>query len=49
MAAKAAAGWHLCLLVADRLLGGAPIGPIRGRNAMNFGWEDLRAAYDEAL
>ncbi|HEX3874002.1 MAG TPA: SRPBCC family protein, partial [Solirubrobacteraceae bacterium] len=49
MAAKVAAGWHLCVLVADRLLDGAPIGPIRGQNAMNYGWENLRAAYDDKL
>jgi uncharacterized protein YndB with AHSA1/START domain len=47
--AKVAAGWHLCVLVADRLLDGAPIGPIRGRRAMAFGWEDLNAAYEDEL
>jgi uncharacterized protein YndB with AHSA1/START domain len=42
---KVAAGWHLCLDVAERLLDGEPIGPIRGSDAMNFGWDDLRAGY----
>jgi uncharacterized protein YndB with AHSA1/START domain len=40
-----AAGWHLCLDVAEHLLDGAPIGPIRGSDAHNFGWGDLRRAY----
>jgi uncharacterized protein YndB with AHSA1/START domain len=47
--AQVAAGWHLCLDVAERLLDGQPIGPIRGADAMNFGWERLRAAYAEKL
>jgi uncharacterized protein YndB with AHSA1/START domain len=47
--AQVAAGWHLCLDVAERLLDGEPIGPIRGADAMNFGWEGLRAAYVEKL
>ena len=46
---KAAAGWHLCLVVADHLLEGQPIGPIRGENALNYGWEQLRDAYAEKL
>jgi uncharacterized protein YndB with AHSA1/START domain len=46
---RVAAGWHLCLLVADHLLDGQPIGPIRGENARNFGWEDLNEAYAAEL
>ena len=38
---KVAAGWHLCLVVADHLLDGEPIGPIVGRDAMRYGWQDL--------
>ena len=49
MVSQIAAGWHLCLLVAERLLDGAPIPPIRGYDAMSFGWEDLRRAYAERL
>ncbi|MER7445094.1 SRPBCC family protein [Micromonospora avicenniae] len=42
-----AAGWHLCLDVADRLLDGDPVGPIRGAEAKDFGWAELRDAYAE--
>jgi uncharacterized protein YndB with AHSA1/START domain len=48
-APKAAAGWHLCLLVAERLLDGDPIPPIRGADAMNYGWQDLHDAYAARL
>jgi uncharacterized protein YndB with AHSA1/START domain len=47
--AKVAAGWHLCLVVAERLLDGEPIGVIRGSDAMNYGWEDLHEAYAKRL
>jgi uncharacterized protein YndB with AHSA1/START domain len=41
-----AAGWHVCLDVLDRLLGGAPIGRIAGGEAMKFdGWQRLNAEY----
>ena len=46
---KIAAGWHLCLDVAERLLVGDPVGPIRGEDAKNYGWDDLRDAYAERL
>lgn len=46
---KVAAGWHLCLVVAEHLLDGQPIGPIRGADARNFGWEELHDAYAEKL
>lgn len=46
---KVAAGWHLCLDVADHLLAGDPVGPIRGAEATNFGWNELNAAYCERL
>ena len=39
--ARAAAGWHLCLDVLDRLLGGDPVAPIRGRDALDQGWTEL--------
>ncbi|MGI8803668.1 MAG: hypothetical protein ACR2KV_16130 [Solirubrobacteraceae bacterium] len=48
-AAKTAAGWHLCLVVAERLLAGRPIPPIRGEDARSHGWEELDAAYRGAL
>jgi uncharacterized protein YndB with AHSA1/START domain len=41
-----AAGWHICLDVLDRLLGGTPIGRIVGPEAMKFGgWQRLNAEY----
>jgi uncharacterized protein YndB with AHSA1/START domain len=46
---KVTAGWHLCLDVAERLLDGDPIGPIRGEAARAFGWDDLDAAYAARL
>jgi uncharacterized protein YndB with AHSA1/START domain len=46
---KVTAGWHLCLDVAEHLLDGAPVGPIRGADAKNFGWDDLRRAYGSKL
>jgi uncharacterized protein YndB with AHSA1/START domain len=47
MDAMVAAGWHLCLVVLDRMLSGNPVGPIRGRDAMDHGFEDLRDEYAE--
>ncbi len=44
-APRTAAGWHLCLIVAERLLDGQPIGPIVGREALKYGWEKLHDAY----
>ncbi|MEH0842117.1 SRPBCC family protein [Micromonospora sp. CPCC 205711] len=49
LAPMVAAGWHLCLDVAGHLLDGDPVGPIRGAEAKNFGWDDLRAGYAERL
>jgi uncharacterized protein YndB with AHSA1/START domain len=46
---KVAAGWHLCLVVAERLLDGQPIPPIRGADAMNYGWQELQDAYATKL
>jgi uncharacterized protein YndB with AHSA1/START domain len=42
-----AAGWHICLDVLDRLVGGAPIGRIVGGDAMKFEWQRLNAEYAE--
>jgi uncharacterized protein YndB with AHSA1/START domain len=49
MASKVAAGWHLCLDVADRLLDGHPVPPIRGERARDFGWDKLRESYAQRL
>jgi uncharacterized protein YndB with AHSA1/START domain len=46
---KVAAGWHLCLQVAEHLLDGRPIGPIVGADAMNYGWTQLHDAYAAEL
>jgi uncharacterized protein YndB with AHSA1/START domain len=46
---KVAAGWHICLVVAELLLDGTPIGPIRGADARNYGWDDLNRAYAQSL
>jgi uncharacterized protein YndB with AHSA1/START domain len=46
---KVAAGWHLCLDVAERLLDGDPVPPIRGEDAKSHGWEQLRDEYAAAL
>jgi uncharacterized protein YndB with AHSA1/START domain len=46
---KVAAGWHLCVDVLEHLLDGQPIGPIRGRAAMEHGWQDLHDMYAEQL
>ena len=44
--AMGAAGWHICLDVLDRLLGGTPISRIVGPEAMKFqGWQRLHAEY----
>ncbi|MCM2423807.1 SRPBCC domain-containing protein [Streptomyces sp. RKAG293] len=42
---KVAAGWHLCLDVAERLLEGRPIPPIGGTAAVGFGWSELNEQY----
>jgi uncharacterized protein YndB with AHSA1/START domain len=47
--AKVAAGWHLCLDVAERLLDGRPVPPIRGEDAHNYGWQALRDGYAKKL
>lgn len=47
--AKVAAGWHVCLDVAEHLLDGNEIPPIRGEDAKNHGWTELAAAYEDKL
>jgi uncharacterized protein YndB with AHSA1/START domain len=46
---QVAAGWHICLAVAERLLDGDPVGPIRGRDALDHGFEELREGYGATL
>ncbi|MFI1988649.1 SRPBCC family protein [Actinoplanes sp. NPDC020271] len=43
--AMVAAGWHLCADVLQRLLAGEAVRAIRGRDAMNHGWPELRDRY----
>ncbi|XVV17229.1 SRPBCC domain-containing protein [Actinoplanes sp. CA-131856] len=45
MEAMVAAGWHLCAAVLRRLLDGRPVGVIRGSDAKDHGFEELREAY----
>ncbi|RZU48602.1 uncharacterized protein YndB with AHSA1/START domain [Krasilnikovia cinnamomea] len=49
MDAMVAAGWHLCMAVLRRLLDGTPVGVIRGRDALAYGWDDLRDGYARRL
>ena len=49
MASAVAAGWHLCFEVADSVLAGHPIPPMRGPSAMQHGWADLNRRYAKAL
>jgi uncharacterized protein YndB with AHSA1/START domain len=46
---KVTAGWHICLVVAERMLDGDDIGPIVGENARNYGWDELNEKYAERL
>jgi hypothetical protein len=46
---RTAAGWHLCLMVAERMLDGRPIGRIVGSEAKKYGWERVHDAYAAAL
>jgi hypothetical protein len=48
-APKVAAGWHICLAVADRLIDGRPVGPIVGERAREFGWDELADTYAKTL
>jgi uncharacterized protein YndB with AHSA1/START domain len=46
---KVAAGWHLCLVVADHVLAGDEVQPIVGDDSMRYGWQDLHDAYASRL
>ena len=46
---KVAAGWHISLDVAERALDGRPVGAIRGQEALEYGWDELRIAYADRL
>jgi len=41
-----AAGWHICIDVLDRFIGGAPLGRIVGGDALKYGdWQRLNVEY----
>ena len=42
---KIAAGWQICLDVAERFLDGVPIGRIVAKEALDFDWERLNDEY----
>ena len=44
-----AAGWHLCLDAADALMKEVPFGPVVGRRAKEYGWDELNHSYAEIL
>ena len=44
-----AAGWHLCLDAADKLLAGADPEPVAGAEALHHGWQELHDRYAEIL
>jgi uncharacterized protein YndB with AHSA1/START domain len=46
---KVAAGWHICLDVADHWMAGRPIGRIVADEAKQYGWEPLNAEYSARL
>lgn len=49
MLPKVAAGWHICIDVAERSLAGEPIGRIVGEAARDYGWGELNDAYAKKL
>lgn len=44
-----AAGWHICIAVAERFMDGQPIGRVVGQKAMAFGWAKLDEQYQAKL
>jgi len=44
---KVAAGWHICLDVAERAIAGTPMGRIVAHEAKRYGWERLNEEYAE--
>ncbi|MEV6922987.1 SRPBCC family protein [Dactylosporangium sp. NPDC051485] len=49
MVSKIAAGWHQCVRVMELGLDGTPHPPVRGRDALHYGWADLEASYRTTL
>jgi uncharacterized protein YndB with AHSA1/START domain len=48
-AASVATGWHICVVVLQRLLDGEPHGVIRGQEAREYGFDALRDEYAKVL
>lgn len=48
-AAMSAAGWHICLDVAEEVASGVHLGAIVGADAFDYGWSDLNHQYSQAL
>lgn len=46
---KVAAGWHMCLDLADRFMAGVPAGRIVAEEAMEYGWQELHDAYSDQV
>ena len=46
---KVAAGWHICLDVADRKMAGQPVSRIVGDAALQHGWQALADMYSTRL
>ncbi|MFG2044188.1 SRPBCC family protein [Dactylosporangium sp. NPDC048998] len=46
---RIAAGWHQCVRVMELDLDGTPHPPVRGQDALNYGWADLEASYRKTL
>lgn len=44
-----AAGWHICLDVAEAALDGRPLGRIAGKDALDHGWAELRDGYEQRI
>jgi len=49
MVSKVAAGWRLCVRVMELRLDGTPQPPVRGQDAMNYGWTGLEQEYRQEL
>jgi uncharacterized protein YndB with AHSA1/START domain len=49
MVSKVAAGWHQCVRVMELLLDGTPHPPVRGQDALNYGWAELEESYRSTL
>jgi hypothetical protein len=49
LASALAAGWHICLDVADAMMKDVPFGPVVGNQALDYGWDQLNRGYAASL